>query len=71
MIDPERIVCICNNMSVREVAALIRERRIETLETLVEEAKVGNKCESCVEEGYENDGFSLAMVLALVREGRL
>ena len=50
---------------------LIKKEQITTMEELIEKAGVGDKCESCIEDGYENDGYSLAMVLSLVRQGRL
>lgn len=71
MIDQDRTICICNDMSIKEVADLIKKHDIKTMEELIEKAAVGDKCESCIEEGYENDGYSLAMVLSLVKQGRL
>lgn len=71
MIDQERMICICNSMSMKEIADLIRKHDIATMEELIEKAGVGDKCESCIEEGYENDGYSLAMVLSLVKQGRI
>lgn len=71
MIDQERMICICNSMSMRDIAELIKAEEIVTMEELIDKAGVGDKCESCIEEGYENDGYSLAMVLSLVRQGRI
>ena len=71
MIDRERMICICNSKSMKEIADCIREHRVETMEELIERCDVGNKCESCIEEGYENDGYSLEMVLSLVKQGRI
>jgi bacterioferritin-associated ferredoxin len=71
MIDTERMICICNGMSMKEIAELIKTEQITTMEELIEKAGVGDKCESCIEDGYENDGYSLAMVLSLVKQGRL
>jgi hypothetical protein len=58
---------------MQEIAECIKKNDITTLEALLEnqECPVGDKCESCHEEGYENDGYSLAMVLSLVKQGRL
>ncbi len=70
MIDREKTVCLCNDLSIGDVATLIRERGCGTIEELLDRG-VGNKCEACIEEGYDNDGCSLEMVMALVREGRL
>jgi hypothetical protein len=58
---------------MQKIAECIKKNDITTLEALLEnqECPVGDKCESCHEEGYENDGYSLAMVLSLVKQGRL
>jgi len=71
--DLERELCLCNHLSLTDVVAIIKEHQITTLEALIAlpEYSIGNKCESCLEEGYENDGFSLAMALDLVRRGQL
>ena len=71
VIDQDRMICICNGMSMRDIADLIRKYDIATMEELIEKAEVGDKCESCIEDGYENDGYSLAMVLSLVKQGRI
>ena len=73
MYDKNREICVCNSLSMQEIAECIKKNDITTLEALLEnqECPVGDKCESCHEEGYENDGYSLAMVLSLVKQGRL
>jgi len=73
MFDKERVICVCNSLSMREIAECIKKQELATLEEMVknQECPMGDKCESCHEEGYENDGYSLAMVLSLVRQGRL
>lgn len=73
MFDKNREICVCNSLSMQEIAECIKKNDIKTLEALLEnqECPVGDKCESCHEEGYENDGYSLAMVLSLVKQGRL
>lgn len=73
MFDKEREICVCNSKSMLEIAESIKEHNIETMEELLkcEACDVGDKCEACIEEGYENDGYSLAMVLSLVKQNRL
>lgn len=73
MIDTERMICICNDLTIKDIAACIKDNDFESLEVMLEsrECPMGDKCESCIEEGYENDGYSLAMVLSLVKQGRL
>ena len=73
MFDKEREICVCNSKSMLEIAEGIKEHNIKNMQELLEcgPCDVGDKCESCVEDGYENDGYSLAMVLSLVKQGRL
>ncbi len=73
MFDTDRELCVCNSVTLREIVECIKRNDIRTLEALLEqqECPVGDKCENCIEEGFENDGFSLAMALALVKQGRL
>ncbi len=71
--DRERLICYCNDLTLGEIADFIKKSGITQMEELLEqnECSMGDKCEACHEEGYENDGFSLAMVLGLVKENRL
>jgi len=73
MIDTDRMICICNSMDMKAIAACIREHGWQHVGDMVgnKDCPLGDKCESCIEDGYENDGFSLAMVLSLVKQGRL
>jgi len=73
MIDKDRMICVCNSLDIKEIAEHIKHNNITSLDELLEnqELPMGDKCETCIEEGYENDGFSLAMVLSLVKQGRL
>jgi len=73
MIDHDRLICYCNDKTVADIVDLIKANQIQTLDDLVNQVdvSVGDKCEACLDEGYENDGYSLAMVLSLVKQGRL
>jgi len=73
MIDTDRMICVCNSRDMKEIATCIKEHGWQHLNDLVtnNECPMGDKCESCHEDGYENDGYSLAMVLSLVKQGRL
>ncbi|BDY11818.1 (2Fe-2S)-binding protein [Hydrogenimonas cancrithermarum] len=73
MIDRDRVICYCNDKTVGDIVELIKTNSIETLTELVDQVDIplGDKCEACLEEGYENDGYSLAMVLSLVKQRRL
>jgi len=73
MLDLNRELCVCNSLTLQDIVKLIKEDDITSVETFTQNSKydIANKCEACVEEGYENDGFSLAMVVALVKQGRV
>lgn len=73
MFDKDREICVCNSLSMAAIAECIKQQKLTTLEEMLEnrECPMGDKCESCHEEGYQNDGYSLAMVLSLVKQGRL
>jgi NAD(P)H-nitrite reductase large subunit len=73
MIEHDRLICYCNDKTVADIVDLIKANQIQTLDDLINQVdvSVGDKCEACLDEGYENDGYSLAMVLSLVKQGRL
>lgn len=73
MIDTDRMICVCNDMDMKAIAECIKKHDWKRVKEMIEntECPLGDKCESCIEDGYENDGYSLAMVLSLVKQGRL
>ena len=71
MLDLNRELCVCNSMTLGDIVTIIKANEITTIEDAIKKCDVGDKCESCIEEGYENDGFSIAMVLSLVKQNRL
>ena len=73
MIDKDRMICVCNSLDITEISEFIKKNSIDSVDELIEnsELPMGDKCEACIEDGYENDGFSLAMVLSLTKQGRL
>lgn len=71
MFDKEREMCICNSASLGEIVGCIKEHKCQNVDEVIEKCEVGDKCESCVEDGYENDGFSLAFALSRVKQGQL
>jgi len=73
MIDLDTEICVCNSLSVKEIAECIKENKLETLEDILENdiCPMGDKCESCVDEGYHNDGQNIPMVLAMVKRGEI
>ena len=73
MFDLDKEICVCNSLSMKEIRDCIKEHDIQSLDQLLEQdhLPMGDKCESCIEEGYDNDGFSLAMVLSLTKQKRI
>ncbi len=73
MIDQDREICVCNSLDMREIAECIKINDFKTVEEMTanDDCPMGDKCEKCVEEGYEYDGLSLSMVLSLVKQGRI
>ena len=71
MIDLDTQICICNDLSVADIAKCIKENNLNTLEEILENdiCPMGDKCESCIDEGFNNDGFNIPMVLSMVQKG--
>lgn len=69
MVDKDTEICVCNNLTAGDVAECIRENSLNTLEEILANSicPMGDKCESCVDEGYNNDGMNIPMVLSMVK----
>ena len=70
MIDVDAEICVCNGLSIKDIATCIKENSLNTLEEILENeiCPMGNKCESCRDEGFNNDGLNIPMVLAMVKK---
>ncbi len=73
MFDQKKLICYCNDLNIEDIVRIIKAEKIDNLDDLIEQTEypMGDKCEVCHEDGYENDGFSLAMILSLVKQKRL
>ena len=71
MIDLDTEVCVCNGLSAKDIAQCIKENDLHSLEALLENdiCPMGDKCESCKDEGFNNDGINLPLVLSMVKKG--
>jgi len=65
----DRTICLCNDITADEVVKFLKNSDINSIESLIDKMEIGNKCESCVESGYKDDGFSLTKILNLVKRG--
>ena len=72
-LDPDTEVCFCNSKTAKDIAECIKKHNIQTAEELFEitECELADKCESCRDEGYNNDGINIPLVFALVKQKKL
>ncbi len=68
---PDTLICYCNDLTIADIAEYIKKYNITTVAQIIEDEgfSCGNSCEACHEEGYRGDGYSLAMVLGMVKRG--
>lgn len=73
MLTLDTEICICNGVTIGKIAECIKKNDFTTLEELVEneDCPMGDKCESCRDEGFNNDGLNIPMVLAMVKNNKL
>ena len=73
MINLDTEICVCNSLTLNNIAECIKKNNFTTLEELLNNSicPMGDKCESCRDEGYNNDGLNLPMVLAMVKNKQL
>ena len=73
MIDLETEICVCNSLTLKDIADCAKENNLTTLEALLENdiCPMGDKCEACHDEGFNNDGLNLPLVLAMVKRGEI
>ncbi|MDQ7061709.1 MAG: (2Fe-2S)-binding protein [Sulfurimonas sp.] len=71
MIDINTEICVCNSLSVKDIAECIKENNLKTLDEILanQVCPMGDKCESCHDEGFNNDGLNIPMVLSMVQKG--
>lgn len=70
-IDLDTEICVCNSLTIGDISECIKRNNLTTLEEVLanEDMPIGDKCESCQDEGYNNDGLNIPMVLAMVKRG--
>jgi bacterioferritin-associated ferredoxin len=73
MLEPDTEICICNSLTAKDIAECIKKNNFETLEEILEnsECPMGDKCEACHEDGFNNDGLNIPLVLSMVKQGKI
>ncbi|MFT7824205.1 MAG: hypothetical protein ABXS92_05530 [Sulfurimonas sp.] len=71
MPDESTMICYCHDVTLGELAKYIKENSIDTVADVLEDTDFvcGDTCENCWEEGYNNDGLSIAMAIRMVKRG--
>jgi bacterioferritin-associated ferredoxin len=69
----DKMLCACNQISIGEAAEFVKTHNIQSVQEWIDsdELPAGNKCEACIENGTDNDGVTLAVLLSQVRAGKL
>ena len=73
MIELDTEICICNSLTVKDIVDCINENNFTTIEELLknEVCPMSDKCEACIDEGYNNDGLNIPMVFSMVQKEML
>ncbi len=73
MLNKDTKICVCNDLSAGDIAECIKKNNFNTLEEILKntECPMGDKCESCIDEGFNNDGINIPLVLSRVKKGLL
>ncbi len=73
MLNKDTEICVCNDLSAEDIAKCIKKNNFNTIEEILknEECPIGDKCESCIDEGFNNDGINIPLVLSMVKKGSL
>ena len=69
----DKILCSSNHITIGEAVEFLKNHDIKNVEEWMESdiLHVGDKCEACIEDGTENDGVTLAVILSQVKQGKL
>ena len=73
MVDLDTEICVCNSVTVEEMAKCVKENNLKTLNEVIENdiCPIGDKCEACHDEGFHNDGINIPLVLSMVEKGKI
>ncbi len=70
MVELDTEICVCNSITAGELAQCIKENDLKTLRDVIENdiCPIGDKCEACHDEGFNNDGLNIPLVLSMVEK---
>lgn len=73
LFEKDKMLCSCNNITVGSAVEFIKSNDIQSLQEWMDsdELPAGNKCEACIEDGTDNDGINLSVILSQVKQGKL
>lgn len=73
MPDENTLICYCHDVTLGELAANIKQYGLKSVAEILKHTDFvcGDTCENCREEGYNNDGLSIAMAIGMVKRGYL
>ena len=73
LFDKDKVLCSCNHITIGDAIDFLKTYDITSVEEWMESEiqAVGNKCEACIEDGTQNDGVTLAVIFAQVKQGKL
>lgn len=73
MVDLDTEICVCNSVTVQEMAECIKENDLKTLKDVIENdiCPIGDKCEACHHDGFHNDGLNIPLVLSMVKNNSI
>ena len=73
MVDLDTEICVCNDVTVKEMVKCVKENNLKTLEEVIENeiCPIGDKCEACRDEGFHDDGINITLILSMVEKGKI
>lgn len=67
------MICYRHDVTLGQLAVYIKQHGLKSVAEILEHTDFvcGDTCENCQEEGYNNDGISMAMAVGMVQRGYL
>ena len=73
MVDLDTEICVCNSVTVQEMAECIKENDLKTLKDVIENdiCPIGYNCDAFHNFGFHNDGINIPLVLSMVKNNSI